>query len=151
MTSVFSWQNSVSLCPGSFCTPKLNLFVILGIPWLPAFAFQYSMMKMTFFFFFLVLVLEDLIGLHRTVQLQLFQHSWLGHRLGLLWYSIVCLRNKLRSFCHLWDCSQVGYLDYFFDSEGYSSSFKVFLPTVVDTNFIWIKFVLSLPFKFTDP
>ena len=30
-----------------------------------------------------VLVL-GLVGLHRTVQLQLLQHNWLGHRLGLL-------------------------------------------------------------------
>ena len=30
-----------------------------------------------------VLILEDLIGLHRTVQLQLLQHYWQGHRLGL--------------------------------------------------------------------
>ena len=30
-----------------------------------------------------VLVLKGLIGLHRTVQLQLLQHYWLGHRLGL--------------------------------------------------------------------
>ena len=33
--------------------------------------------------FFWVLVLEGLVGLHRTVQLQLLQHYWLGHRLGL--------------------------------------------------------------------
>ena len=31
-----------------------------------------------------VLVLEGLAGLHRTVQLQLLKHNWLGHRLGLL-------------------------------------------------------------------
>ena len=42
---------------------------------------------------FWVLVLESLIGLHRTVQLQLLQHYWLGHRLGVLWYLIVCLGN----------------------------------------------------------
>ena len=42
---------------------------------------------------FWVLVLESLIGLHRTVQLQLLQHYWLGRRLGLLWYLIVCLGN----------------------------------------------------------
>ena len=30
---------------------------------------------------FLVLVLEGLVGLHRTVQFQLLQHSWSGHRL----------------------------------------------------------------------
>ena len=27
-----------------------------------------------------MLVLEGLVGPHRTVQLQLLQHSWLGHR-----------------------------------------------------------------------
>ena len=31
-----------------------------------------------------MLVLEGLVGLHRTIQLQLLQHWWLGHRLGLL-------------------------------------------------------------------
>ena len=34
--------------------------------------------------FFLVLVIEDLVRLHRTIQLQLLKHYWLGHRLGLL-------------------------------------------------------------------
>ena len=34
--------------------------------------------------FFGVLVKEGLIGLHRTIQPQLPQHYWLGHRLGLL-------------------------------------------------------------------
>ena len=33
--------------------------------------------------FFGVLILEDLVGLHRTVQLQLLQHYWLRYRLGL--------------------------------------------------------------------
>ena len=57
---------------------------------------------------FWVLVLEGLIGLHRTIQLQLLQHYWLGHRLGLLWYWMVCLGNEQRPFywgkgsMHLW-------------------------------------------------
>ena len=35
---------------------------------------------------FLVLVLEGLVGLHRTVQLQLLQHYWSGHiECGLPW------------------------------------------------------------------
>ena len=58
-TSVFSWQNSISLSPASFCTPRPNLLV-----W--------------------VLVLEGLVGLHRTVQFQVLQCYRLGHRLGLL-------------------------------------------------------------------
>ena len=53
---------------------------------------------------FWVLVLKGLVGLHRTVQLRLLQHYWLGHRLGLLWYWMVCLGNKQRSFCRFWDC-----------------------------------------------
>ena len=49
MTSAFSWQNSVSLCPASFCTPRPNLSVTPGISWLPTFAFQPSVMKRTYF------------------------------------------------------------------------------------------------------
>ena len=52
-----------------------------------------------------VLVLEGFLGLHRTVQLQLLQHCWSEHRLGLLWYWIICLGNGT-SFCHFWDCIQ---------------------------------------------
>ena len=33
---------------------------------------------------FLGVNLEGLVGLHRTVQLQLLRHWWLGHSLGLL-------------------------------------------------------------------
>ena len=34
--------------------------------------------------FFWVLALEGLVGLYRIIQLQLLQHYWSGHRLGLL-------------------------------------------------------------------
>ena len=47
---VFFWQNSVSLCPASFCTPRPSFPVIPGIFWLPIFAFQSPMMKRTSFF-----------------------------------------------------------------------------------------------------
>ena len=46
---LFSWQNSVSLCPDSFCTPRPNLTVTLGISWLPTFALESPVMKMTSF------------------------------------------------------------------------------------------------------
>jgi len=81
MTSAFSWHNSVSLCPASFCTPRSNLPGTPGISRLLTFAFQSPIMKRTSFW---VLVLEGLKGLHRTIQLKLLQHYWLGHRLGLL-------------------------------------------------------------------
>ena len=56
---------------------------------------------------FWVFILKGLVGLLRTVQLELLQRYWLGHRLGLLWCWTVCLRNKQRSFCHFWDRTQV--------------------------------------------
>ena len=31
MTIVFSWQNSISLCPTSFCTPRPNLPVTAAV------------------------------------------------------------------------------------------------------------------------
>ena len=70
MTSVFPWQNSISLSllhsilQGQIC---LLLQVFLDV----LLAFQSSVMKRTSF---LVLVLDGVIGLHRTVQLQLLQH-----------------------------------------------------------------------------
>ena len=60
-----------------------------------------------------MLVLEDLVGLHRAIQLQLLQHYWSGHRLRLPWYWMVCLGNEQRSFCHFWDCIQVLHLGLF--------------------------------------
>ena len=41
-------------------------------------------------------------------------------------------------------------LDSFVDYEGYSISFKGFLPQIVDTIVIWINFAHSSPFEFTD-
>ena len=99
-----SLGKTVSLWPALFYTPRTNLPIVPGISWLPTFAFQSLMMKRTSFW---VLVLEGLVGLHRTIQLQLFQHYWLGHRLGLLWYWMVCLGNEQRSFCRFWDCIHV--------------------------------------------
>ena len=143
MTSVFSWQDSVRLCPASFCTPRSNFPVTSGNFWLTTFAFQSPIMKRTPFG---VLVLGGHIGLHRTVQLQLLQHCWLWHRLGLLWYWMVCLGNKQRSFCCFWDCIQVLHFGLSVDYDGYSISSKGFLPTVVDIMVIWVKFTLSSPF-----
>ena len=56
-------------------------------------------------YLFLVLVLEGVVGLHRTSQLQLLWHQWLRHWLGLLWCWIVCLGNDLRSFYCFWGCT----------------------------------------------
>ena len=50
MTSAYTWQNSISLCPASFCTPRPNLPVTPGVSWLPTFALQSPIMKRTSFF-----------------------------------------------------------------------------------------------------
>ena len=91
----------ISLYHASFHTPRPNLPVTPGVSWLPTFAFQSPIVKRIFFE---VLVLKGLVGLHRMVQLRLLQHSWLGHRLGLLWYWMVCLGNEeiILSFLRLY-------------------------------------------------
>ena len=58
MTSAFSWQNSTSLCPASFCTPRPNLPVTPSVSWLPTFAFQSPKMIKYHIFWLLSLKLQ---------------------------------------------------------------------------------------------
>ena len=81
-----------------------------GVSWLPTFAFQSPIMKRTSFG---GVSLKGLVDLHRTVQLQLLQRYWLGHRLRLLWYWMVCPGNEQRSFCRFWNCIQVLHFELF--------------------------------------
>ena len=141
MTSAFSWPNSISLCPASFCTPRTNFPVTPAVSWLPTFAFQSLPWKGHW-----VLVLESLVGLHRTVQLQLLQHYSLGHRFGLLWYWMVCCGNDRNHSVVFEIASKYCILDSLVDSDGYSISSKGFLPTRVDIMVIWVKFTHSSPF-----
>ena len=81
---------------------------------------------------------KALVGLHRTVRLQLLQRYWLGHRLGLLWYWMVFLENEQRSSCHFWDCIQVlyfGLFSFFFLSFFFFLSLALFL-TMMATPFL---------------
>ena len=107
----FSWQNSTSLFSASFYIPRPNFPVTPGVSWLPTLAFQSPIMKRMSF---LVVILKGLIGLHRTIQFQLLQHYWSGHRLGLSWDWIFCLENEQISFCHFWDCIQVLHFGVFY-------------------------------------
>ena len=146
MTSTFSRKISISLSPassvhqGQICLllqVSLDLLLLHSSPlWWKGHLFW-------------VLVLEGLVGLHRIIQLQLLQHYWLGHRLGLLWCWMACLGNEKRSFCHFWDCIQVLHFGSFVDYDGYSISSKGFLLTVVDIVIIWIKF--THPVHFSSP
>ena len=56
---------------------------------------------------FWVFILEVLVGLCRTVQFHFLWHYCFRHRLGLLWYWMVCLGNEQRSLCHFWGCTQI--------------------------------------------
>ena len=76
---------------------------------------------------FWVLVLEGLVGLHRTIQLQLLCHQWLGHGLGLPWCWMASLGNELRPFCHFWDCTQVLHFGVFYWLWGPLHFFSGFL------------------------
>ena len=81
-----------------------------------------------------MLVLDVFVGLHRTVQLQLLQHYFSGHRLGLLccdieWFALETNRDHSVVFEI---ASRYCILDSFVDHDGYSISSKGFLPTVVD-------------------
>ena len=77
-----------------------------------------------------MLVLKGLVVLHRTVQLQLLQHYWLGHRLGfraIEWFALETNRDHSVIFEIV---SKYSILDSFVDHDGYSISSEGFLPTV---------------------
>ena len=136
MTSVFSWQNCLRHCPASFCTPRPNLTVTRGVSWLPTFALQFPRIKKTSF---LVLILEGLVGLQRTVQLQLLQRYWLGRRLGWCHIEWVAVETDRGHSVILQTAPKHCTSDSFADHDGYSTSSKGFLPTVGDIMVIWVK------------
>ena len=79
-----------------------------------------------------MLVLEGLVGLHRTVQLQLLQRYWSGLNLDyrvIEWFALEMNRDHSIVFEI---ASKYCILDSFVDYDGYSISSKGFLPTVVD-------------------
>ena len=97
-------------------------------------------------FFFFFYVLNGLVGLHRTIQLQLLRLSGWGIDLDycdIEWFALETNRDHSVIFdIAPKDCI----LDSYFDYEGYSSSSKGFLPTVVDIMVMCIKFTHSGPF-----
>ena len=146
VTSAFSWPNLLSFAllhfvlQGQICLllqVSLDFLLLHSSPlWWKGHLFG-------------LLVLECLVGLHKTIQIQPLQHYWSGHRLGLLWYWMVCLGNKqvILSFLRLHPSTAFRTL---VDYEGYSISSKGLLPTVVDIMVIWVKYTHSSPFSFTD-
>ena len=126
----FSRQEYWSGLP--FPSPRPNLAVIPGISRLLTFVFLSPMMKRTSFFPFLVLVLEGLVGLHRTVQLQLLSISGWDMDLGYCdveWFALEINRDHS---VILEIAPKYCILDSFVDYDGNTISSKGFLPTVVD-------------------
>ena len=93
-----------------------------------------------------MLVLESLVGLHRTVELQLLQHYWLGINLDYCDIKLFALETD-RDHSAIFEIapkycisdSSVAYEGYFISSKG-------FLPTLVDIMVICVKFVHSSSF-----
>ena len=80
-----------------------------------------------------MLVLEGLLSLHRTSQLQLLQHYWSGQDLDywdIEWFALEMNRDHSVVFETV---SKYCISDSFVDYERYSISSKGFLPSVVDT------------------
>ena len=73
-----------------------------------------------------MLVLEGLVGLHRTTQIQLLQYYWLEHRLA--WFALETNRDHSVVFQI---APKYCISDYFFDYDGYSISSKRLLCTVM--------------------
>ena len=79
-----------------------------------------------------MLVLKGLVGLHRTVQLQLLQHYWWGIDLDycdIEWFALETNRDHSVVFE---TASKYCISDSFVDHDGYSISSEGFLPLVVD-------------------
>ena len=83
-----------------------------------------------------MLIPEGLVGLHRTIQLQLLQHYFWGIDLDyhdIEWFAFEMNRDHSVIFEV---APKYCILDSLVDYEGYSISSKQFLPKVVDIMFL---------------
>ena len=130
MTNVSSWQNSISLCPVSFCIPRPNLPVTPGVSWLPTFAFQSPIMKRTSFG---GVSSKCLVCLIELLYFSFFSFS--GQGIDLDYHDIEWFALEMnRDHSVIFDiasryCISGSFVDY----DGYSISSKGLLPTGVDT------------------
>ena len=93
-----------------------------------------------------MLVLEGLVGLHRTIQLCFFSITGQGIDLDyshIGWFALEMNRDHSVIFEI---ASKYCISDSFVCYDGYSISSKGFLPTVVDIMVIGVKFTHSSPF-----
>ena len=140
-----SLGKTVSLYSASFWTPRPN-FLLFQVSLDFLFLHSCPLWWKGHCFLFLLLVLDILLGLHRTIQLQLFVTSGWGKDLeywNIEWFASET--NRDHSVFFKIACKYC-ILNSFVDYEGYSISSKGFLPTVIDIMLIWFKFAHSSPF-----
>ena len=140
MTSVLSWPNSLLAFALLCFVFQGQTFLLLQIS-LDFLLLHSSPLWSKGHLFFLVLVLEGLVGLHKTVQLQLLQHYWLGIVLGqrdIEWFALEMNRDHSVTFeivpkyCMLDSCCLWFRLIYFLIYAGFGT--KVSL-----TSFLFLK------------
>ena len=78
-----------------------------------------------------MIVLKGLVGLHRTIQLQLLQRYWwgIGDYCDIEWFALEMNRDHSVAFEI---ASKYCISDSFVDHDGHSISSEGFLPAVVD-------------------
>ena len=153
LTSVFSWQNSVSLYPASFGTARPNLLVIPGYLLTSSFCIPvpyYEKDIVCVCVYVCVCVSSRYYVFTESINLSFFSISCWGINLDYCdveWFALEMNRDNSVVF----EIAPKYYiLDSFVGYEGYSISSKGFLSTVVEVMIIWIKFAHSCPFQFTD-
>jgi len=92
---VCSLGKILSLCPAPFCTPRQSC-LLPQVSLTSYFCIPFPYNEKDIFF---GCYSRKSSSSHPTFQLQLLQHYWFGHILGLFWYWMVCLGNGQRSFC----------------------------------------------------
>ena len=134
MTSVFSWQNTVSLCPASFCTSSSNLPVSRYIL-TSYFGISVPSDEMDIF----LLLLFGVCSFYKVLQVfiepfkfRFFSITDWGIDLNYCdveWFALEMNRDHSVVYEIVPKyCISNSFIDY----EGYSISSKGFLPTVVD-------------------
>ena len=130
MTSAFSWQNSISLCPASFCTPRPNL------PVTPA-------CLLTSYFCIPVPYNDKDISFGLVLDCQSSQNCSTSASSSLLvgaqtWITVILndlpwkQTEIILLFLRLHPSTASDSFFFFFNYDSYSISSKGFLPTVVD-------------------
>ena len=127
MTSAFSWKNSISLFPASFCTPRPNLPVTPSVSWLPTFGFQSPIMKRISF-----------LGVSSRKSCRSSYNPSTSSALLVRaqnWITVILnsLPWKRTDHSVLFQIASKSWIsDSSVDYDGYSISSKGFLPTVAD-------------------